>query len=36
VDGKGLTITGFNNPPEGIIPLAQFTPALDKALGIKG
>ncbi len=33
IDGKGFTVTGFNNPPEGVMPLAQFTPALDKALG---
>ncbi|MDI5963603.1 thioredoxin domain-containing protein [Streptomyces sp. SL13] len=33
VDGKKFAVTGFNNPPEGVIPLAQFTPALDKAIG---
>ncbi len=33
VDGKTLKITGFNNPPEGIIPANQFLPELNKALG---
>ena len=40
VDGKNFAVTGFtnpnNNPPEGIIPLGQFTQGLDKAFGIKG